>query len=103
MCAVQLVAADRSKNMRYMFRHAEAADIMIVLFPQQYAGYVEQAWCLQQKIVLGLMHVTEQVAPLSLLLLTTRVLVCSSCLGTLAGAPSMAAVAVSASCSTANT
>ena len=47
--------------MRYLIRHAEASDIMIMLFPQNYAGYLEQAWCLQQKIVLGIMHVTQQV------------------------------------------
>jgi hypothetical protein len=60
-CVVQLVAGDRVRNIRYLFRHAEAAGIMIVLKNDHYAGHVENSWNLLQKITLGVMHVTPAV------------------------------------------
>lgn len=58
---MQLVAGDRTRNTSLLFRHAEAAGIMIVIDPGHYAGHLENAWVLLQKITLGIMHVTQPV------------------------------------------
>jgi hypothetical protein len=58
---MQLIAGDRVKNMKYLFRQSEAAGIMMVLQPQQYAGHAEHAWNMLLKITLGICHVTADV------------------------------------------
>lgn len=58
---LQLLFADRYKNMTYIFRHAEAAGIMIMLANEQYAGHAEHAWNTIQKMTLGVMFITQHV------------------------------------------
>ena len=58
---VKLLYVDRSKNLSYIFRHAEAAGIMIMLANEQYAGHAEHAWVTIQKITLGVMFTTQHV------------------------------------------
>eukprot|EP00892_Ulva_mutabilis_P010448 jgi/Ulvmu1/7776/UM004_0005.1 len=57
----QLLFADRIKNLHYLFRHAEAAGIMIMLANEQYAGHVEHAWNTIEKLTSGVMHITQSV------------------------------------------
>lgn len=63
MLDVKLLFADRAKNLSYIFRHAEAAGIMIMLDNEQYAGHAEHAWATIQKITLGVMFTTQDVRP----------------------------------------
>ena len=58
---MQLLNGDRVRNIRYVFRHAEAAGIMIVLSNQSYVGHVEHAWNTVLKASLGIMHITQDV------------------------------------------
>lgn len=58
---LQLLNGDRIKNIRYVFRHAEAAGIMIVLANQSYVGHMEHAWNSVWKVTLGIMHITQDV------------------------------------------
>lgn len=58
---VQLLYADRTKNMTYIFRHAEAAGIMIMLANEQYAGHMEHSWNTVEKMTNGVMHITSKV------------------------------------------
>ncbi|NJR43842.1 MAG: hypothetical protein HC767_15470 [Akkermansiaceae bacterium] len=58
---MQLLNGDRIKNIRYIFRHAEAAGIMIVLSNQSYVGHIEHAWNSVLKVSLGIMHITKDV------------------------------------------
>ena len=57
---MQLVTADRLRNMKYLFRHAEAAGILIVIDPHAAAGHLENARVLLLKITLGVVHVTPE-------------------------------------------
>ena len=63
---LQLLNGDRIKNIRYVFRHAEAAGIMIVLANQSYVGHTEHAWNSVWKVTLGIMHITQDVRSISL-------------------------------------
>lgn len=48
-------------SMRWLFRHAEAAGIMVLTNREHHAGHAEHAWNSIQKITLGVMHVTSAV------------------------------------------
>lgn len=62
---LQLLFADRVKNIKYIFRHAEAAGIMIMLANEQYAGHMEHAWNTILKLTLGVMYITSNVRSIS--------------------------------------
>ena len=58
---MQLLNGDRIQNIKYIFRHAEAAGIMIVLNNTSYVGHMEHAWNSVGKVCLGIMHITTDV------------------------------------------
>ena len=62
--ALQLLSGDRTKNMKYLFRHSEAAGILTVLQGQHYAGHLENAWNMTLKITHGIVHVNSEVRAL---------------------------------------
>lgn len=62
----QVIDSDRTGNVKYIFRHCEAAGILIVVQPELHHGHAELAWSLIMKVCFGMMHVTEQVGARSL-------------------------------------